>query len=109
MKVFELTGLNGIFRNLAKLWNEFQLVRQAIAVSWARFREEKDGHSYVDLFVEPIRASAYFFGHLVAILLAVYVVGAATSFTVQLFGWPDAAYLMGIVAAIVAIWRWRSA
>ena len=109
MKVLELTGLNGGIRNIAKLWNEFQLVRQAFAVSWARFRDEKDGHSYVDLFVEPIRASAYFFGHLVAILLVVYVVGSAISFTGMVFGWPDAAYLMGIVVAIVVIWRWRAA
>ena len=109
MKVLELTGLNGIVRNVAKLRNEFGLVRRAYASSWARFRDEKDGHSYVDLFVEPIRASAYFFGHLVAILLAVYVVGAAISFTVQLFGWPDAAYLLGIVVAIVVIGRWRAA
>ena len=109
MKVLELTGLNGIFRNLAKLWNEFQLVRQAIAVSWARFREEKDGHSYVDLFVEPIRASAYFFGHLIAVLLAAYVIGSAIALTAMMIGWPKAAYLIAIVVAIVVIWRWRSA
>lgn len=109
MKALELTGLNGIFRNLAKLWNEFQLVRQAVAVSWARFREEKDGHSYVDLFVEPIRASAYFFGRLVAVLLAAYVIGSAIALTAMMIGWPKAAYLIAIVVAIVVIWRWRSA
>ena len=109
MKALELTGLNGVVRNVAKLWNEFQLVRRAFAVSWARSREEKDGHSYVDLFVEPIRASAYFFGHLVAVLLAAYVIGSAIALTAMMIGWPKAAYLIAIVVAIVVIWRWRSA
>lgn len=108
MKVLELTGLNGVIRNLAKLWNEALLVKQAIVVSWARFREEKDGHSYVDLFVEPIRASAYFFGHLIAVLLAVYVVGSAIALTAMLIGWPKAGYVIAIVVAIVLIWRWRA-
>lgn len=105
----ELTGLNGVLRNLAKLWNEALLVKQAIVVSWARFREEKDGHSYVDLFVEPIRASAYFFGHLIAVLLAVYVVGSAIALAAMMMGWPRAGYVIAIVVAIVVVWRWRSA
>ena len=109
MKVLELTGLNGIVRNVAKLRNEFGLVRRAFASSWARFRDEKDGHSYVDLFVEPIRASAYFFGHLIAILLAAYVIGSAIALTAMMIGWPKAACAIVIVLAIVAIWRWRSA
>ena len=108
MKVLELTGLNGVIRNLAKLWNEALLVKQAIVVSWARFREEKDGHSYVDLFVEPIRASAYFFGHLIAVLLAVYVVGSAIALAAMMMGWPRAGYVIAIVVAIVLIWRWRA-
>ena len=77
-------------------------------MSWARFREEKDGHSYVDLFVEPIRASAYFFGHLIAILLAAYAIGSAIALTTLLIGRPKAGYAIAIVVAIVAVWRWRS-
>jgi len=68
-------GKDGIERNLGKLGAEYRILKDAMSPCWTRFMNHPDTHSYTDLFVESCRASAYFMGHVYAVLFPVVIIG----------------------------------
>lgn len=67
----ELNGLNGGLRNAAKLLNEVLLVFKAFWAGVIRLYRalEEVTHALFDILVEPLRASPYFWGHIVGFYL----------------------------------------
>jgi hypothetical protein len=55
--------LDGIQRNLVKLWDEGIKAFKAISNSMQRVFTNFDSHAIQDVFVETLRASPYFWGH----------------------------------------------
>lgn len=76
----DYVGKDGFARNLGKLGSEYRILKAAMKPSWLRFKNAPDTHSYTDLFVESCRASAYFMGHVYAVLLPFLVIGIPAFF-----------------------------
>lgn len=64
---------NGGWRNFVKLGDEGILLMEGMKEHYARAREDKDSHGYVNLFVEARRISPYFIGHVDAVLYPIMV------------------------------------
>lgn len=66
--------LDGAAKNWAKFQKEWAKLTAEMRPHWARFCEHPfDGHSYVNLFVESRRISAYLLGHIDAVLYPLLV------------------------------------
>lgn len=76
----DYVGKDGLARNLGKLGSEYRILKEAMKPSWNRFRFKPDTHSYTNLFVESCRASAYFMGHVYAVLLPVFIIAIPAFF-----------------------------
>ena len=59
--------LDGLKRNLAKMWDEFLIV---CAGMWTQLKDfKRPDHYFVNLLVETLRLSPYFWGHIWALYL----------------------------------------
>lgn len=62
------TGMDGIKRNLVKLWYEAKIV-------WPAIKQARHSHDpYTNMWVEACEASPYLMGHLGAIVTPILIV-----------------------------------
>ena len=70
-------GKDGIQRNIGKLIDEYYLMQTAVKAHDKRWKEDKDSHAWVNLFVERNRISPYFMGHIDAVVYPVCFINSA--------------------------------
>ena len=63
-------NLSSLRRNIAKLGYEGHIVARSIYKHTLDFVRKPNKHNFVDIFVEGLRASPYFWGHGAALVVA---------------------------------------
>jgi hypothetical protein len=60
-------GLDGVQRDIVKMWHEGGIVARQTWPHIKRVFTDFDGHAVQNVFVETLRASPYFWGHVWAV------------------------------------------
>ena len=79
----DLKGTDGWKRNLMKMSLEGKAVLGTLYTHTVEFIKKPNSHNFVDIFVESLRTSPYFWGHVVVFGLMLYV------------GWTLGTYIHG--------------
>lgn len=75
--------MDGVKRDAVKMWDEFLIVCEDTRPHIKRVFTDFDGHAVQNVFVETLRASPYFWGHVWAIWLVYKLIIWGVAWTTQ--------------------------